>query len=164
LSQKTEHYGPASKTLQTTELNQMSYQQQIPINNPNAPPQFATSSSSISSPPTKYVKVNGITKLNPEYTQWQRQQTKPGQVPTSLANASVALPVVSNMEDYMKFNEAQVQGGGVERPLASNTDQALERLQNDASIGQKVGLSSDQVVDGLQSMLSKYEVPSLSLL
>lgn len=59
----------------------------------------------------------------------------------------------------MAFNEAQVNGGGQERPLASNTDQAMEKLQNDPSIAAQMGLNSDQVVDGLQAMLSKYECP-----
>ncbi|KAL3900685.1 MAG: hypothetical protein SGCHY_001161 [Lobulomycetales sp.] len=127
---------------------------QIPMN--SGPPVLQNQTA-----PKKYIKINGITKLNPEYTQWQQQQTQQaaGHQPTSLANASVALPVISNMEDYMQYNQTNVASGAQERPLAHKTDQALEQMQNDPMIGKQIGLSSDAVVDGLQAILSKYEVP-----
>ncbi|KAL3900686.1 MAG: hypothetical protein SGCHY_001162 [Lobulomycetales sp.] len=103
--------------------------------------------------PKKYIKVNGISKLNPEYTQWQQKQTQQaaGQQATTLKNANMALPVISNMEDYMQYNQSNLASGSGERPLAINTF--------DPSFSKRVGLKSDQLVDGLQAILAKYEVP-----
>jgi hypothetical protein len=124
----------------------------IPI---NPPPSYISQEQ-----PKKYCKVNGIAKLNPAYTAWQRQQTQQqhGQTATSLKNPNAALPVISNMDDYLKYNEANVASGSAQRPLASLTDHALEKMQ-DPAFSKQVGLNSDQMVDGLQAILSKYEVP-----
>jgi hypothetical protein len=120
---------------------------QIPI---NPPPSYTTAQD----PPKKYVKINGINKLNPDYTLWQRQQTQQsaGQQPTSLKNPNAALPVISNMDDYSKYNEANVASGSAQRPLASLTDQALDKMQ-DPAFSKRVGLNSDQMVDGYDNSL-----------
>ena len=76
------------------------------------------------------------------------------------------------MDDYSKYNEANVACGSAERPLAIQTDKALDKMQA-PEFSKRVGLSTDQVsisqspfdilirkvVDGLQAILSKYEVP-----
>ncbi|KAJ3225468.1 hypothetical protein HK099_006741 [Clydaea vesicula] len=114
---------------------------QIPLNEPQ--------------PPLKYIKVNGITKLNPEYTKWQKSK---GQTTTSLNNVSQALPVISTMDDYTMYNTAVTSAGGTERPLAETTDQMLNKMQNN-SYSNKVGLDGDQLVDALQTIFAKYEAP-----
>ena len=53
--------------------------------------------------PKKYVKINGIMKLNPEYKKWKEaQSSKPA---TTVLSSSQALPIVSSMEDYEKLND-----------------------------------------------------------
>lgn len=53
------------------------------------------------------------------------------------------------MDDYAKYNEANLESGSGERPLALLTDSALDRMQN-PEFSKLVGLNSDQLVDGLQ--------------
>jgi hypothetical protein len=78
--------------------------------------------------PKKYVKINGIMKLNPEWKKWKEQQGG-GAPATTVARPSVALPVVSSMEDHEQLNEAVVASGGQEVPLAESTSATIEMMQ-----------------------------------
>lgn len=53
-------------------------------------------------PPKKYIKVNGVMKMNPEYKRWKDAQS--GGAPSAPSNPQ-ALPVVSNMDDHAQMNE-----------------------------------------------------------
>lgn len=103
--------------------------------------------------PKKYVKINGVMKLNPEYKRWQESQTGAGTA-TSLPNSAQALPVVSSMEDHMQLNDDL----GTNIPLAESTDATIEMMQ-DPDFCADAGMNPDTVVDELGSVLSKYEVP-----
>ena len=76
--------------------------------------------------PKKYVKINGVMKLNPEYKKYQEAQSG-GTVPaTTVARPDVALPVVSSMDDY-----AQLQSDmGTEVPMAESTTATIEMMQD----------------------------------
>lgn len=78
--------------------------------------------------PKKYVKVNGIMKLNPEYKRWREQQGG-GAPATTVARPSMALPIVSSMEDHEKLNDAMVAQGQPEIPLAESTSATIEMMQ-----------------------------------
>ncbi|KAJ3222825.1 hypothetical protein HK099_001841 [Clydaea vesicula] len=103
-------------------------------------------------PPTKYIKINGITKLNPDYTNWQKSN---GKQQTSLQNSQTALPVVSTMEDYMAYNSIQ---NGQERPLSESTDRIMEKMQT-PGLSEHLGLGSDELVDSVMNIFAKYEIP-----
>jgi hypothetical protein len=103
--------------------------------------------------PKKYVKVNGVMKLNPEYKRWQESQTGAGTA-TSVANSDQALPVVSSMEDHMQLNSDL----GMEIPLAESTNATIEMMQ-EPEICLEAGMQPDEMVDQLGSVLAKYEVP-----
>ena len=103
--------------------------------------------------PKKYVKTNGVMKLNPEYKRWQESQTGAGTA-TSLPNSAQALPVVSSMEDHMQLNDDL----GTNIPLAESTDATIEMMQ-DPDFCADAGMNPDTMVDELGSVLSKYEVP-----
>ena len=103
--------------------------------------------------PKKYVKINGVMKLNPEYKRWQESQTGAGTA-TSLPNSAQALPVVSCMEDHMQLNSDL----GTNIPLAEATDATIEMMQ-DSDFCADAGMNPDTMVDELGSVLSKYEVP-----
>jgi hypothetical protein len=117
--------------------------------------------------PKKYVKVNGVMKLNPEYKRWTESQ---GGVPTTtVAYPDKALPIVSSMQDHEKLNEAYTStgggryGGGAsggqgEIPLAESTNATIEMMQ-EPEICLKAGMTPDTMVDGLGSIMNKYEVP-----
>lgn len=106
-------------------------------------------------PPKKYVKINGVMKLNPEYKKWKESQ---GQPATTVPNAAQALPVVTNMEDHEKLNEASTAAGGAEIPLAESTNATIEMMQ-EPEISVEAGMTPDTMVDELGAILNKYEVP-----
>jgi hypothetical protein len=103
--------------------------------------------------PKKYIKVNGVTKLNPEYKKWQERQTGVGTA-TSLKNSDQALPVVTSMDDYMRLNDDL----GTEIPLAESTTATIEMMQ-EPEISLEAGMQPDEMVDLLGAVLAKYEVP-----
>jgi hypothetical protein len=74
-------------------------------------------------PPKKYIKVGGVMKLNPEFKKYQESQS--GAPATSVARPDVALPVVSSMEDYARFNEDL----GTNTPLSESTSATIEMMQ-----------------------------------
>jgi hypothetical protein len=78
----------------------------------------------MSSPPKKYIKINGVMKLNPEFKTYQEAQSG-GAPATTVARPDVALPVVSSMDDYAQFNENL----GMDTPLSESTDAAIEMMQ-----------------------------------
>ncbi len=104
-------------------------------------------------PPKKYVKVNGVMKLNPEFKRWQEAQTGVGTA-TSLPNSAQALPVVSSMEDHMQLNNDL----GTNIPLAESTDATIEMMQ-EPEFCVDAGMNPDTMVDEIGAVLSKYEVP-----
>lgn len=109
----------------------------------------------MTTPPKKYVKINGVMKMNPAYKAWKNAQSG-GSVPVANAVPSNpnALPVVSSMDDHMKLNEDL----GTDVPLAESTDATIEMMQ-EPEISMEAGMQPDEMVDQLGSVLSKYEVP-----
>ena len=103
--------------------------------------------------PKKYVKINGVMKLNPEYKAWKESQTGAGTA-TSLPNSAQALPVVSCMEDHMQLNDDL----GSNIPLAESTDATVAMMQ-DGDFCADAGMNPETAVDELGSVLAKYEVP-----
>jgi len=106
--------------------------------------------------PKKYIKMNGVMKLNPEYKKWKDAYL--GAPSTTVQNPSVALPIISNMEDHANFNDAVVASGGSEIPLAESTNATIEMMQ-EPDISVDAGMSPDTMVDELGAIFSKYEVP-----
>ena len=102
-------------------------------------------------PPKKYIKINGVMKMNPEYKKWKDAQS--GGAPSAPANPQ-ALPVVSNMEDHMQMNE----DFGQDVPLAESTNATIEMMQ-EPEISLEAGMQPDEMVDQLGAILGKYEVP-----
>ena len=74
--------------------------------------------------PKKYVKIDGVMKLNPEYKRWKEGQGGPQVTP--MKNAATALPVVANMEDHEQLSAASVAAGGKEVPLSESTNATIE--------------------------------------
>jgi len=105
--------------------------------------------------PKKYVTVNGVMKLNPAYKAFQEGQHKP--VTTAL-HPDQALAVVSNMDDYMQANEAALASGAQERPLAESTNATVQMMQ-EPDMAAKVGLHTDELVDGLGAIFQRNEIP-----
>ena len=109
--------------------------------------------------PKKYVKVNGIMKLNPEYKKWKTAQNQAQAGPMAVAAPATtvvsaqALPIVSSMDDYEKMNDDI---GAI--PMSESTNATIEMLQDD-DIANETGLDSDDMIDELGRLLAKYECP-----
>ena len=110
-----------------------------------------------STPPKKYAKINGVTKLNPEYKRWKEHQ-QGGKPATTVAYPDQALPVVTNMEDHEKLNAASIAAGGPEVPLSESTAATIEMMQ-EPEICLEAGMAADEMVDALGAVLNKYEAP-----
>ncbi len=103
-----------------------------------------------SAPPKKYVTINGVMKLNPEYKKWKDAQS--GGPPTDPQN--LQLPVVSSMDDHMQLNNDL----GKDIPLSESTNATIQMMQ-EPEICYEAGMQPDVMVDELGSVLAKYEVP-----
>jgi len=106
--------------------------------------------------PKKYLRVNGIMKMNPEYKKWQAAQN--GGAPASTVTSPQALPVVTNMEDHEQLNDAVMASGGNEVAFAESTNATIEMMQ-EPDISMEAGMQPDEMVDKLGAILNKYEVP-----
>lgn len=108
--------------------------------------------------PKKYVKINGVMKLNPEWKAWQERQSGGGVPATSVANSAEALPIVTNMDDHMELNDNMTSMGGKEVPLSESTNATIEMMQ-EPEISVEAGMTPDTMVDELGAIMNKYEVP-----
>ncbi|KAL3920869.1 MAG: hypothetical protein SGILL_003046 [Bacillariaceae sp.] len=102
--------------------------------------------------PKKYIKVDGVMRMNPEYKKWQATQN--GGVVTSAPINAQALPVVSNMDDHAQMMENL----GQDILLAESTNATIEMMQ-EPDISMEAGMQPDEMVDQLGAILAKYEVP-----
>jgi hypothetical protein len=75
--------------------------------------------------PKKYVKIDGIMKTNPEWRKWKEAQGGYGTAATTVPRPSIALPIVSCMEDHAELNDAMTAQGEKAVPLAESTNGTL---------------------------------------
>lgn len=111
----------------------------------------------MSPPPKKYIRVSGVMKMNPAYKKWKEREGG-GAPATTVQNPDNALPVISSMDDYEKFNEDVKVSGGAEFLLAESTNATIEMMQ-EPEICLEAGMQPDEMVDELGNIMSKYEVP-----
>lgn len=104
--------------------------------------------------PKKYIKINGVMKMNPAYKAWKTAQEGGSTFASAKPSNPNALAVVSSMEDHMKLNEDL----GTNIPLAESTDATVEMVQ-EPEISLEAGMAPDEMVDKLGAILGKYEVP-----
>ncbi len=104
--------------------------------------------------PKKYIKINGVMKMNPAYKAWKTAQEGGSAFANTKPSNPNALAVVSSMEDHMKLNEDL----GTNIPLAESTDATVEMVQ-EPEISLQAGMAPDEMVDKLGAILGKYEVP-----
>jgi hypothetical protein len=109
----------------------------------------------------KYIFINGVMKLNPEFSGG-------GAVPNDASAAASASPavseplqVISSLADVAQATDAQSDATGVPMQLADSTVQAIQNTQSDEYVGQfNVSPSNaDSVLDGLIEAFIQYEVP-----
>jgi hypothetical protein len=109
-------------------------------------------------PPKKYIKVDGVMRLNPDYQRYVRNQNGGKKPATTVHKPNNALPIVSSMDDHMKINEASQQAGGPQIPLSEATNATIEMMQ-EPDISLEAGMQPDEMVDKLGAIMDKHEVP-----
>eukprot|EP00547_Thalassionema_nitzschioides_P011231 CAMPEP_0194259938 /NCGR_PEP_ID=MMETSP0158-20130606/44801_1 /TAXON_ID=33649 /ORGANISM="Thalassionema nitzschioides, Strain L26-B" /LENGTH=99 /DNA_ID=CAMNT_0038999939 /DNA_START=13 /DNA_END=309 /DNA_ORIENTATION=+ len=59
--------------------------------------------------PKKYITVNGIMKLNPEYQKRAQKNSSTATTPvTTVLNPTIAIAIVSNMDDYQQIEDQEI--------------------------------------------------------
>lgn len=101
-------------------------------------------------PPPKYIFVNGVMKLNPQYS------TETG-ITSSVSKPSESLAIVSSTDDIMSVSEIQP-----DKPLqlSDSTTSSMEIMQ-DTEFTKNFGNNVDggKLLDDLCKVFTKYEVP-----
>lgn len=105
--------------------------------------------------PKKYVVIDGVMQLNPAYKAYEESQGRPA---TTVLYPDKALPVVSTMEQHKQLCDASVNAGLSMVPLAPSTNATIMMMQED-DICARVGVSTDEMVDGLTRLFEKHEIP-----
>mmetsp|Transcript_17310 Transcript_17310/g.22917 ORF Transcript_17310/g.22917 Transcript_17310/m.22917 type:complete len:447 (+) Transcript_17310:140-1480(+) len=108
--------------------------------------------------PKKYIKINDIMKLNPEYKKWCKAQKGRQPASTVISTNNQALPIVSSMQDLEQLNESIIAYEEPEIVLNESTSAMIEMMQ-EPEICIKAGMSPDTMVDELGGIMNKYEVP-----
>ena len=119
----------------------------------------------MSSPPPKYIFVNGVMKINPAYGAGKASTT-------TVANPSQSLAILSTMDDVLQATSASSQpappGGPAAGPpmrLSDSTTSSLEIMQDPdylSKFGRAEGrpaLDGGALLDGMTAFFQKYEVP-----
>jgi len=102
--------------------------------------------------PPKYVFIDRVMQLNPEYQKWMEAQSKTPA--TTVTEPEIALPIISNMDDYQQLN----QGIDIDIPLTGFTTETMTRIQ-EPEFCLDAGLQVDTALDDLGSIFNKYEIP-----
>jgi hypothetical protein len=106
----------------------------------------------------KYIFVNGVMKLNPDYVDPSAlvQVAAPPAEPSTTAQP---LQVISSMNDVADATDAQVQATGVPMQLAPSTIDTIQQMQSDAFVNQFAPSDQSNIVDGLTEAFVEHEVP-----
>jgi hypothetical protein len=111
----------------------------------------------MSAKPKKYIFVNGVMKLNPEY---EAANGTPATANTP--KPAETLAVVSSMNDIVDATEAQADATGAPMQLSPSTSHAMQYMQGDEYLTQfQSGAEMDggEVLDGLTEYFVQYEIP-----
>lgn len=109
-------------------------------------------------PAPKYVFVNGVMKLNPEY---QKEQAGQGH-PSTLANPNQALPIISSTLDIAAASSAQQQVNGQDIKLSDATTSTMEIMQDGeflAKFKATQQMDGGDLLDKLSQIFARYEIP-----
>lgn len=107
-------------------------------------------------PPQKWVVVNSVPTINPNWLEWKK--TQDSTFKTSVPFPSEALPVVSSMEDFAALSQAAAQGGLQPFGFTTQTTTMIEQVQ-DSRMCKRIGVSPDEMVDKLGVLLTRKEIP-----
>src|SRR5690606_23786375 len=106
--------------------------------------------------PPRYININGITKLNPEYMKWKNGSKNEPIIQTNQNKPCLA--ITCNMEQYNDYNKLQIEAGKGNVKLADTTTSSLEILEID-DIKEEMGFKNNEWVDKLSKLFAEYEIP-----
>lgn len=121
-----------------------------------------------SPPPPKYIQVDGVMRLNPDYQRWKETDGADSTTYPPSTVSSVALPVVSTMADYSSIHDAILVTDATvvdatAPALADSTIATMEIFQ-EPEISLAAGFAptageGNTMFDQLTALLAPYEVP-----
>lgn len=111
--------------------------------------------STVQEVPLRFVKINGVMRLNPAYKKYREAQ---GQATTTALNPEKSLPVVSNTEQYAEWCAASNAAGCAEVQLSESTKTTMQKF-HEPKVYQKVGLNPDAILADLGKIFAKHEAP-----
>ena len=106
----------------------------------------------------KYIFENGVMKINPAYGAEQAKQGSP----TTVATPDKALAIVSSTQDIIEATQIQQQAIGQPMQLSESTTASMTIMQDKYFLDKfnaPQQIDGGQVLDGLSTFFSKYEVP-----
>ena len=112
--------------------------------------------------PKKYIFINGVMQLNPEYAAWKASNSGMP-APKSKENGKAPLAIVSSMRDVADASLEQHIATGTSLQLAASTVASLEIMQ-DAEFSREFAdpkgeLDGSEILDGLTDFFAKLDVP-----
>ncbi|KAJ3345361.1 hypothetical protein HDU91_007381 [Kappamyces sp. JEL0680] len=111
-------------------------------------------SANAANPFPKYVKVNGVSKINPEYSKWNAENKK-GASSLNAQQLQTALPVYTNEDEFRMANPSV----DVTQYMADSTKSSKEFLA-DAEVLKNVGFAGQtEMKQTLDQVFAKYEIP-----
>lgn len=105
--------------------------------------------------PQRFVKINGVTKLNPEYIKYRDAQGNGG---AAGSISDKALPIVANQEQYAEWSAASETAGYGKVSFAASTETAVKTIHEPRAY-QKVGLSPESILAELGKIFARHEAP-----
>lgn len=109
--------------------------------------------------PPKYITVNGVMKLNPDYTAAKAREG----APTTVAAPTQALAIVSTAEEMMAASDLMKQKTGKPIEISASNDEAVKIIQNAEFLDKfnaPRGIDAGDLMDGLYNVFAKYETPA----
>jgi hypothetical protein len=112
--------------------------------------------------PKKYIFINGVMKLNPQFTLYEQQHSGNAAAPVAPAaptkHASIEpLSVISNYSDL--HNICNESGVPIEIEMPSSTMNSIQFMNSDTYLSNGNGNSEQNLFDGLCEYFTIYEVP-----
>ncbi|KAJ3323004.1 hypothetical protein HDV06_002450 [Boothiomyces sp. JEL0866] len=101
------------------------------------------------SPPQKYIKVNGITRLNPAYLQWQERN---GQTPIFGKEQHMAIPFISTFQDYHEYKQI-----APDSQFSESIHASVQIVDDDYC--KSIGLNPGSGMDEIGKIFDQYEIP-----
>jgi hypothetical protein len=108
--------------------------------------------------PSKYIRLDGVIKINPAYIEYSRKCGNDEIPTTSALNPDKALNVVSSIDQYNELNNILNTSG--QNPLSlSETTKSTQEIMRMPENYQNIGITEDSIMIEIGKIFAKHEAP-----